>query len=319
MTEIKKLADDALISEPGFYEMSLEKHHSQPCVGPSVTSSVLRTMELHSPADVWAFSKLNPKRFQREETSALRTGRAMAFLVEGGEEMLRDYAIVLPVDKPNRPTALQIENAKNGKLTPAAAKSIRFWQEMDADPRVKVSQAEWETLVAMGAVLANDPAAAAALGGIPEVTMAWQDDRTGIWCLARPDQLSLSGLLSDYKKTSGRGYAFNTTTCDRAITNYGYDMQMAFADTGFRVLTGEAPDQIGLVFQLDTPPYHVILRGIDEEDIELARFRNDRSLYRFAECLESGNWPGPGEHVGNYRRPDWQRERLLEDMNTANV
>ena len=46
MTEIRTLADDEQITEPGFYAISLDRHHSQPCDGPSVTSGVLRKMEL---------------------------------------------------------------------------------------------------------------------------------------------------------------------------------------------------------------------------------------------------------------------------------
>ena len=75
MTQILTLKDDEKIAEPGFYAISLDRHHNQPCDGPSVTSGVLRAMELQTPADVWAFSRLNPDRFEKEQTTALPIGR----------------------------------------------------------------------------------------------------------------------------------------------------------------------------------------------------------------------------------------------------
>jgi len=59
---IRDLAADQIITEPGLYRMSLERHHSQPSAGVSVTSGILRKMELATPADVWAFHQLNPAR-----------------------------------------------------------------------------------------------------------------------------------------------------------------------------------------------------------------------------------------------------------------
>ena len=64
-------------------------------------------------------------------------------------------------------------------------------------------------------------------------------------------------------------------------------------------------------------PHHVILREIAEEDLRIAQFRNRRAIDRFHECLTSGHWPGPGEDVGVYQRPDWQRTMLIEQMQIA--
>jgi hypothetical protein len=125
-------------------------------------------------------------------------------------------------------------------------------------------------------------------------------------------------MLSDYKKAAPRSGAFNARFVDRRITEYAYDMQMGFADESFEVLTGNKPSAVGLVFQLDKPPHHVILREIDAEDLSIATFLNRRARRRFRECLDSGHWYGPNELIGSYHRPDWQREKLIEEMNTEN-
>lgn len=317
--EIVELGPKQRIIAPGFYRMPLAQHHSQPCDGISVTSSTLRTMELQTPADVWAFHPLNPDRWEEDDKPALRLGRAMAAYVEGGPEEVEKFFRVLPADKPKRPTPQQIAAYDENRATEVGAKSVEFWRAVEKDPRDILTESEWDMIHNMGKVLARDPAASAALGGEPEVTMAWYDEATDLWCLSRPDQLSFDGLLSDYKKVNTMGMPFNARLVDRRITQHGYDMQMAFAAEGFKALTGEDPSAVGLVFQHDAKPHHVILRSLEAEDIEIGTFRNRRARQTMRDCLNSGHWWGPGEHVGPYIRPEWQRDMLLEQMNTAGV
>jgi hypothetical protein len=374
--EIRVLADGEQITENGFYQMSLDRHHSQPCDGPSVTSGTLRKMELATPDDVWAFHQLNPERWEQDDKTALLLGRAMAAYVEGGMEEVGKFFLVLPKDKPSRPTDKQLENfrakgngdlsgymilpdekprkptaaqikaASTGLASPAALESVDFWQQVEDDGREALSQGEADQLLAlvgrvafwdaieadgrtpltdaeitmienMGKVLASDPAAAAVMSGIPEVTMAVKDERSGLWLLARPDTVNFDGSLSDYKKMNTQGRPFNYRLVDNRITDHGYDMQMAFAAECFEALTGQWPEVVGIIAQWDAKPHHVIVREINEEDLRIGQFRNRRSIDRFAECLASGHWPGPGDDIGAYQRPKWQRDQLLEEMNTA--
>ena len=317
--EIRTLADDEQITEPGFYQISLDRHHDQPCDGVSVTSGVLRKMILETPADVWAFSKLNPDRWPEEDRTALRLGRAMAAWVEGGMEEVEKHFLMLPEDKPRKPTPAQIKAYAEGRATDAGKLSVEFWRDVENDYRDHITNAEEKMIRDMGRVLADDPAACAVMGGIPEITMAWRDERTGLWLLARPDTVSFDGSMSDYKKVNTAGSPFNYRLCDRRITQHGYDMQMAFAAYVFGKLTGEYPTSVGLVFQWDKPPHHVILREIIEEDLRLAEFRNRQAIDQFAHCLNAGYWPGPGDDVGAYQRPDWLRDQILEEMQTAGV
>jgi len=318
-TEIRTLGPDEKITEPGFYAIPIDRHHDQPCDGPSVTSGVLRKMELQTPADVWAFSKLNPNRWPEKDSDALRTGRAMAAYIEGGPEELERHFWVLPKNKPNRPTAAQLKAYEDGKASEAGARSVEFWRAVEDDPRDVITEAQWETICDMGKVLAADPAASAALGGMPEITMAWFDEKTDLWVLSRPDQVSFSGMLSDYKKINTQGRPFDHRVVDRRITDHGYNMQMALAAEAFQHLTGQWPDQVGIVAQWDAPPHHVILREILEEHLRMGVFQNQRARMRFRECLDLGHWPGPGEDVAAYQMPEWMSERLTEDMSAAGV
>jgi hypothetical protein len=92
-------------------------------------------------------------------------------------------------------------------------------------------------------------------------------------------------------------------------------MQMAFAHEGFERLTQNQPQAVGLIFQSDRRPHFCIPVEIPEEEIEIGRFYNHRSLWRIKECMDSGHWPEPGEHPGIFHWSDEERERILEEMN----
>lgn len=316
--EIRTLKDGEKITEPGFYAIPLEVHHNQPCDGPSVTSGVLRKMELETPADVWAFSKLNPHRWpDKPLTAALRQGVAMALYCEGGSDAVLSKFKVHPRDKPRRPTEAQIEAYDDDRATEAGKVSVEYWRAVEASPSAYLDQSEYDLVCTMGKVLEHDPARMA-MEGIPEITMAWKDEITGLWLLSRPDTVSFDGTVSDYKKIAASGQPFNYRLVDRRITSMGYDMQMAFACGVFEKLTGEWPDA-WIIGQSDQAPHHVIPREIAEEDLRIAQFRNNRAIRNFAHCLKTGDWWGPGADVGMYQRPDWQREMLLEEMQTEGV
>jgi hypothetical protein len=313
------LRPDDKITAPGFYRIPLSRHHGQPCDGVSVTSGILRAMELQTPADVWAFHQLNPNRWERKETDALRLGVAMALYVEGGVEAVLGGFKVHPEDKPRKPTAAQIKAYDEGRFTEASQISVEYWRAVDAEPDDYLTASEFDLICTMGKVLEKDPAAAAVMGGEPEITMAVRDDRTGLWLLSRPDTVSFDGAVCDYKKMAPGGKPFSYRLVDQRITDHAYDMQIGFAAGVFEALTGEWPGVAGIVAQSDVAPHHVILREIAEEDLRIGQFRNRRAIDRFAECLASGEWPGPGADVGAYQRPDWQRKMLLEEMNISGV
>jgi hypothetical protein len=221
-----------------------------------------------------------------------------------------------PEDKPRRPTPSQIAAYDEGRASDAAEKSVLYWREVDADPHGYMTKEEFEELCLAGEVLKRDPAAAAVLGGLPEVTMAYRDEETGLWVLSRPDTISLSGVVADYKRWTPAGRPFDARFVDRRIEDGGVDMQIALGFTAFERLIFDRPNAGGIVAQLGVPPFHVIVRGMDDEDLRIAEWRNRRSIRRFAECLDSGRWPGPGEVVSNYSMRKDLRERLLAEMNT---
>jgi len=159
----------------------------------------------------------------------------------------------------------------------------------------------------------------AAMAGVPEVTMAAYDPGTDLWMLARPDTANFDGTVTDYKKMNTQGRPFSWRLVDQRITEHGYDMQLAFAATCFEEITGAWPGMAAIIAQVDQPPHHVILREVNEDDLRLAQWRNRRAMRRFRACLDSGNWSGPGDDVGAYIRPDWNRALILSVMESEGM
>lgn len=313
--EIVDLKPGQKIDTPGFYRCTLEQHHGQPCAGPSVTSSVLRRLREETPAHAWAFHSLNPNRYEDEERTALRLGRAMAYLIEGGVSALKKQFVIVGPDTPRRPTITQRRAFdRDGFWSEAAKEGAEFWAAADARGKGRITQEEYKQLLLMADVLSKDPAAQHMLGGEPEITMAAYDDVNDLWVLARPDNFRFSGMITDYKRVALQGNPMSMRLLDGRITRHRYDVQMGLAAEVFEALTGNFPNAAGLVFQSESPPYSVVLRGITEHDLRLGIRQARWARMRFRECLDSGYWPGPGEHIGNYQRPQWDEERLMEEL-----
>lgn len=315
--DIRTLPADERITEPGLYRMPIWRHHAQPCDGAAVTSGVLRRMEFHGPSKVWATHILNPDRVEPKDSDALRLGRAMHDVVQWGMEGLAGSFRVLPEDKPRRPTQAQIAAYNEGRPTEKGAESVEFWARVEAD-RLRgisyVTAEEHARIARMAEALVADQWAPAALAGEPEITMAARDDTTGLWLLARPDVMAFDGVVSDYKTTSGAGRPFDPSHCDRQISVHGYDMQMAFCADVYERIVGERPSDLWLIFQDTEAPHDTVVRALGEEARHWATLRNRRAIDRFAECLSSGRWPGPGEHIGTYEPLPAQIERWQQEQ-----
>lgn len=309
--EIVTLKLDEKITKPGFYRMPLAQHHNQPCDGVSVTSSVLRTLEVGTPADVWAFSLLNPDRSEAPERKALKMGTAMHSWVEGGEDAVRRDFIILPEDAPSRPSDRLRRAASPSAET---LKRINFWTKVEARQaatgRPVITTADLEDIKARGRALDRDETAKAVIGGEPEITMAWIDDETGLWVLSRLDNMTFDGLLSDFKLVSARGNPFRPGLCHRRISDHCYYMQMALGAESMWRLTGEWPTDCALVFQMEAVPYHCHTVVIGDEELALGVSLNHRALRVFRECLDSGRWPGPGDVISTYTFTEGHRKAL---------
>ena len=298
LTTIK---DGQKITEPGAYRMSMSHYHTDNCPGPSISSSGLRTIENECPFQYWAFSYLNPDRFEQPPKTHFSFGRAAHTLLLGDEEFKRLYAV-----RPSKWDSWRTADAK-------AWRDDQIAMERDV-----LTHEDMEKLNRMASMMVDHPLIMGynLLEGILEASLVWQDRETGIWLKSRPDVIpEFDGTISDYKTTSDASPHF----CQRTIAKFGYHIQMALCAEGMKEVMGREASNFLLVFQQSTAPFHVTPVEVSQEAIYWGKCQIRRSLNTFAECMESGHWPGYAEEIPVFNLPTWLSERLLEQRDLGSL
>jgi hypothetical protein len=261
------------IDRPGIHRVPIDTYHSQCCVGPSISSSGLRTLFLKSPAHYWCESDLNPKREEPGEKSAFTLGRAAHHLLLG-----EDAFSTLFIVRPERFDSWRTDASKAWRA------------EQEAAGRTVLLPTQIEVIRGMARSLAAHPLVAAGiLNGEIEQSIAWQDRATGVWLKVRPDAIpNDSGDFADLKTSADSG-----EDLDRAVSAYRYDVQAALVKWAAREVLKREMTSFSFVFVEKTPPYCVDVLTLDPADVELAEKDLRVALDTFAWCLEHDNWFGP--------------------------
>lgn len=266
------------ISKKGVYSISMSDYHGQPCVGPSVSSSGLRTIFSQSPAHFWCRSSLNPKAEPEKETEAFVFGRAAHHLLLG-EDDFSTLFIVRP------------DEAPDGRDWNGNNKSCKEWlAAQEKAGRTVLTKKQIEAIRGMARSLAAHPLIdAGILNGEIEKSLIWQDKETGIWLKARPDAIpNDSGDFADLKTTSEIGFGL-----DRSVSSYRYDMQAALVKWGCKEVLGVEMTDFSFVFVEKEAPHCVEVLALDPEDIIAAEHDLRAALRTLAYCLKTGDWFGP--------------------------
>lgn len=193
--------------------------------------------------------------------------------------------------------------ASNGAATTTKAK--QFIAEIRAMGRVPLKAAEFAEIEAMARALRDHAEAAELLsrGGNAEVSMWWDDPRTGIRCRARVDWLTETPggapLNVDYKSTADAGPRAFANSC----AEYGYHVQAGAYEQALRLLTGAEEVTTKLIAQEKKPPYFVAVYDFAPWDINIGLDRWFESLERLAWCREHDEWPGYAG--GQLVMPSW--------------
>jgi hypothetical protein len=283
--------DGAKIARAGIYaDLPITEYHGQPCAGPSISSTGLRTIFSKSPAHYWVSSSLNPKRVEQAESEALTFGRAAHHLLLG-EAGFRDVFAVLPEDAPRRPTSAQLGAAKP---SPATVEQIRWWREFEQanGHKTLLTMAQIEAIRGMAESLAGEPLVRAGiLNGLIEHSIVWRDRETGIWLKIRPDAIPDGSVdFADLKTAAD----ITDDGIERAVGDYGLNMQGALVGMGAREVLGVEMTSFTLLFVEKAPPFCVRAKTLKPHDLELGERQIRAALRVFAACLETNRWPGPG-------------------------
>ena len=306
------------IDTPGVYShVSIDAYHSTTiCVGPSVSSSGLRTIFTQSPAHFYSDSAYNKDNDdddddeKKAESEAFILGRAAHHILLGEDNFSTGF-IMRPLEAPDG-------RAWNGNNA-----SCREWLEKEAKAgRTVLTPKQIKTIRGMARSLAKDELVSAGIlnGGI-ELSAFWLDEKTGVWCKIRPDSIpNDSGDVADLKTTIKMG-----DEIDRSIfLEYRYDMQGEMIRWGLREICGLKVESFSLVFVGKKKPFAVDTVTIKEEDLDAAGKDLRAALDTFAYCLKTGNWFG---HMGSQsdarfarksefaaKKAKWRRSVLLREI-----
>lgn len=305
--------DGRPISEPGIYRgIPMDAYHRQLTVGPSISSSGLRTIFHESPRAYFRTSYLNPQRKPEEPSKPFIFGRGAHHLLLG-EENFRQHFAVRPETYPD--VADEIPKAatfdpdflsgwpawpqKPWNATATVCKAWLFWAWWQG--KTVLTPGDIRMIVAMAEALAEEPLVQAGiLNGLIEHSFVWQDKATGVWLKWRPDNLPTDSLsFSDFKTCT----SVADQDLERSISDFGYNMQGALGQLGCRATLDRDMESFSLVFveKVDVMPC-VRTKTLRPADISLGVRQIDVSLRMFRKCLDEGRWLGPGgeQHDNEY-------------------
>lgn len=301
MIKATQYVKGAVITAPGlFASVPISVYHGASlCDGPSVSSSGLRKIINESPAHFWCESPYNPDRVEQKESEALILGRAAHHLLLGED----DFSTLF-IARPDKWDSWRTDAAKKWKA------------DQEAEGRTVLLQGQLDQIRGMARSLAAHPLVEAGiLNGEIEQTLAWRCKETGVWLKARPDAIpNESGDFADLKTTT----SVQSADLARTIAELSYHQQAALISGGWHALTGKDIASFSFVFVEKTAPFCVRIVTLRDEDLARGERQNFVAIKKFARCMETGEWPGPGGADAEYLSlPEWATKRIDHQLETA--
>lgn len=259
--------------KPDVYDIPEAEYHADPVPGGSLSCSGAKKLLSPSCPELFQHEREHGQPYKK----AFEFGSAAHKLVLGAGPELVEFA-----GTGKNPEAWQKEDDK------ADVAAIRQRGAIPLKP------SEYAQVHAMAKKLREHPIASALLtpeGGKAEQTMVWQDQETGIMCRSLVDWLPATGrrmVLADYKTAPSA----NPDEFRSSVNKWGYHQQNCWYLDGIRALGLDDDPDFVFVVQMKTAPYLVSLVRLDEEALRVGAERNRKARRIFAECQESGYWPG---------------------------
>jgi hypothetical protein len=288
--------DGKPIAADGVYDLDISAYHSDVCVGPSISSSGLRTIDQESPGDYWLTSYLNPNAEPQKDSDAYILGRAAHYLLLGEGKLAEKFLI-----RPSHWDSWRTTAAKE-------------WREAQiASGKTVLTDEHLNAVRGMAAKLGAHPLIQSGLlNGEIEKSLIWKDPETGIWLKARPDALPMNGdIIADIKTTTD----IKAVAVRRTIQDYGYHMQLALVGMGMEHILGRTPgnDDYVLIFIKKSGTFGVNVKPIDIESIYWGRRQIRRALRKFADCLAREEWPDCEDDMSTASLSDWYKKNLEKE------
>ena len=267
-----------------------------------------------------------------EPTEALVMGNAVdALAIEGEDAFLARHAII-PIEAPRRPTKKQRAALKP---TPAALKSIAFWDAFDAANKGKTAitqeDADFAKLLA-DKLNANETFAALKAGNLTQVTYRMRGDRFAVQ--VRPDLINEDGKgVPAALNTRGLPYILDVKTIRALpqddpgflpahIAEFGYHRGSFLYPEVVSLVNrwGDFRPQFVLALVEKQEPYAVMVKPVDAISTEIGEVEIREAMMRMETCIDTGIWPETWEEpMEPATLPGWYIRRALENSEVRTV
>jgi len=166
----------------------------------------------------------------------------------------------------------------------------------------------------MDSALEQDPDAAPLLfdlPGLPELTILWRDEATGLMCKARPDRvvgLPDGVAIVDLKSTRSA----HPDDFRRKMSRYGYWLQPPFYTLALRQAAESDVAVKDFVFACveSSEPYATQCFRPHPKERQALRTRACELIDMIAECEDAGTWPSYQDGVAQLGIKRYEKERL---------
>lgn len=162
------------------------------------------------------------------------------------------------------------------------------WMASQASDAILVDDKEMDIITGILGTAASDEGIKKILvGGIPELSFYWNDQKTGLRCKARPDYVTEDGWLVNFKTAADA----SLRKFQYAIQDHWYHLQAASYWTGYREVFGKEPEGYIWIVIEKTAPYLSAIYCADEALMEIGQRDYRQAIDLVDSCTKSGTWP----------------------------
>lgn len=280
------------ITEPGFYEMTPDEYHADPCPAPSLSNSVAQILLDRSPWHAFhAHPRLNPFYVEDEGSKRLDLGSVAHALLLGAGRLIE----TIDADDYRTKDAREKRDAarKAGRIPALTADMDR------AGTMAEIARKQIERVPEIAAMVDSPNAKS-------ETVAVWREG--DCWARAMLDRTDLRVVL-DYKTCTNA----NPAALSRHLYGNGYHIQRGFYLRGLDAIdpAGAGRRKFYFLFQEIDEPYACTVMELDGTGATLGARQCDQAVRMWQQCIASGLWPSYPPFVHRAEMPGWMETDIL--------
>lgn len=258
---------------------------------------------------------------QEDQKAAASSGEWVQIFQDAQLQAMKGAELteVLAGKNMHRPGLLSTSGNRHelAEILRANGKPVTLWSDVQAEwlannsQRTVLSADAWERLHGMRDAVMEHPVAGPLFRrkGKAEQSVYWLDKETGLLCRCRPDWWA-DTIIADLKSTedaSADGFS-------KTVAKWRYHVQDAFYMDGVEQATGIKQRAFVFVAVEKKAPFAVAVYQLDGESVALGREEYQRNLRTYAQCLNTGKWPGYSDKVTPIGLPAYYINRKAQEF-----